>query len=147
VDEEDIARVAIGQEVLIRADAFPGRIFRGAVNSITPKGDPVARSYRVRVTFSEPTPLLIGMTTETNIVVRKTDDALLLPPSALQNGRVWRVRDGRLEARSVKAGASGAERVEILEGVAEGDAIVAVPGADLRAGTRVRTQPFDANRP
>jgi len=140
VDEEDIARVKIGQEVLIRADAFPGRVFRGAVDSITPKGDPVARSYRVRVAFSEPTPLLIGMTTETNIVVRKTDNALLLPPNAVQNGHVWRVRDGRLESRPVRTGASGAERVEILDGVAEADAIVAAPDAALRDGKRVRVQ-------
>lgn len=138
VDEEDIARVQIGQPVLIRADAFPGRIFHGEVFSITPKGDPVARSYRVRVTFAEPTPLLIGMTTETNIVVRKNDDALLLPPGAVQNGRVWRVRDGRLEARTVKTGANGADAVEILDGASEADAIVAAPDAALRAGERVR---------
>ena len=38
-----------GQKVLIRADAFPGRIFEGAVTEVTPKGDPVGRSYRVRI--------------------------------------------------------------------------------------------------
>jgi len=147
VDEEDIARVKVGQEVLIRADAFPGRIFRGTVSSITPKGDPVARSYRVRVAFGEPTPLLIGMTTETNIVVRKAENALLLPPDAVQNGRVWRVRDGRLETRPVRLGASGTERIEILDGVADGDAIVAAPDAALRAGARVRVQPLAATAP
>ena len=36
VDEEDIARVKPGQEVLIRADAFPGKIFHGRVQAITP---------------------------------------------------------------------------------------------------------------
>ena len=44
-------RSARGQEVLIRADAFPGQIFQGTVQSITPKGDPVARTYRVRVSL------------------------------------------------------------------------------------------------
>ena len=147
VDEEDIARVATGQPVLIRADAFPGRIFHGQVDSITPKGDPVARSYRVRVTFTEPTPLLIGMTTETNIIVRKVDDALLLPPGAVQNGRVWRVLDGRLEARTVKTGANGTQAVEILDGASEADAIVAAPDAGFRAGARVRATPLAAAKP
>ena len=68
VDEEDIARVAVGQEVLIRADALPNRTMRGVVRGVTPKGDPVARSYRVRIGLDEGTPLMIGMTTEVNIV-------------------------------------------------------------------------------
>jgi RND family efflux transporter MFP subunit len=147
VDEEDIARVRVGQDVLIRADAFPGRIFHGQVQSITPKGDPVARSYRVRVGFTEQTPLLIGMTTETNIVVRKDERALLLPPSAIQNARVWRVQNGRLQARTVKLGANGADAVEILDGVVEGDSIVAVPDAALHANQRVRAKLVAATKP
>ena len=73
VDEEDIAQVRPGQEVLIRADAFPGQIFHGTVQAITPKGDPVARTYRVRVSLPKDTPLMIGMTAETNIVLRKAE--------------------------------------------------------------------------
>jgi multidrug resistance efflux pump len=38
-----------GQKVLIRADAFPDQVYEGSVQNITPKGDPVSRSYRVRI--------------------------------------------------------------------------------------------------
>lgn len=138
VDEEDIARVRVGQDVLIRADAFPGRIFHGTVRNITPKGDAISRSYRVRVGFSEDTPLMIGMTAETNIVIRKADDALLLPPSAIQKNQVWRVRDGKLEPRAVTVGANGADAVEILAGVAADDTIVLAPDASMQAGQSVR---------
>jgi RND family efflux transporter MFP subunit len=138
VDEEDIARVQPGQEVLIRADAFPNRVFHGHVQSITPKGDPVARSYRVRIGFSEDTPLLIGMTAEVNIVIRRNEQALLLPPSAVAANRVWRVARGRVEPRAVVVGASGADAVEIVQGVDAGDVIVAAPDADLRQGEAVR---------
>ena len=54
VDEEDISRVHIGQKVVLRADALPGEILDGHVSEITPKGDPVARSYRVRVALADP---------------------------------------------------------------------------------------------
>ena len=141
VDEEDIARVQPGQQVLIRADAFPGRVFQGQVQSITPKGDPVARSYRVRMGLSEATPLLIGMTAETNIVIRKDDNALLLPPGAVQSGHVWRIVDGKLESTSVKVGANGADAVEIVSGLEAGDSVIAQPDASLRAGQRVRAVP------
>ena len=48
VDEEDIPLVKVGQKVLIRSDAFPSRFHRHGVRD-HPKGDPIARSYRVRV--------------------------------------------------------------------------------------------------
>lgn len=139
VDEEDINRVRPGQEVLIRADATPNRVMHGIVQSITPKGDPVARSYRVRVGLAEATPLQIGMTTEVNIIVRKTEDAVLLPPSAINANQVWCVRDGRLEPRTVTTGASGDKQVEIVSGIAPDDTVVLHADASLRAGARVRT--------
>jgi RND family efflux transporter MFP subunit len=138
VDEENIAQVSPGQAVLIRADAFPGQIFRGAVASVTPKGDPVARSYRVRVALPEDTPLMIGMTAETNIVLRSDENALLLPATALDQDKVWVVEDGRLVARTVTVGAKSARQVEIRTGVTDGDWVVASADARLETGQRVR---------
>ncbi len=142
VDEEDIAQVRPGQEVLIRADAFPGQIFRGTVRSITPKGDPVARTYRVRIALPEDTPLMIGMTAETNIELRKADNALLVPAGAVQQDTVWRVLDGKLEKQKVTVGAKDAREVEILSGLGDTDRIVASPTPGLTAGQGVR--PFEA---
>ena len=86
VDEEDIPLVKVGQKVLIRSDAFPSRVFTGEVLEITPKGDPVARSYRVRIELPADTALMIGMTAETNIVTAEKQDALLVPASAVSGG-------------------------------------------------------------
>lgn len=47
VNEEDIPRIAAGQHVLLQADAFSGRQLEASVDRITPKGDPVAKTYRV----------------------------------------------------------------------------------------------------
>jgi multidrug efflux system membrane fusion protein len=150
VDEEDISRVKTGQEVLIRADAFPGRVFHGKVQSITPKGDPVARSYRVRVEFVQESasgnlpgnplenPMQIGMTAETNIITGKTENALLVPASAVNQDRVWLVRDGRLVEQPVSVGARGPKQTEIREGLTESDTVVLKPNASLKAGRKVR---------
>lgn len=141
VDEEDIAQVKPGQVVLIRADAFPGKVFHGAVKEITPKGDPVARSYRVRISFTEDVPLRIGMTAETNIVVREVKDALLLPNSAVtQDNKIWVVKDGALAQQPVAIGAKGESETEIREGVTETDEIMLSPGPDVKAGQKVRTK-------
>lgn len=138
VDEEDIAQVAVGQAVLIRADAFPGQVFAGRVGSVTPKGDPSARSYRVRITFDHATPLRVGMTAEVNIIIRRHDHALLLPDGALDGQRVWVVRANRLQARPVATGIRGERQVEITAGLTPDDAVVAAPYRGMRDGAKVR---------
>jgi multidrug efflux system membrane fusion protein len=124
VDEEDIRLVAPGLKVLIRADAFPGRVFEGKVDSVTPKGDPVSRSYRVRISLPADTPLMIGMTAESNIVIRETPEAILLPASAVQDETVTVLRDGKAVRQKVKTGAVTSDAAEIVSGIGLQDAVL-----------------------
>lgn len=139
VDEEDIARVAVGQNVLIKADAFPDRALSGTVAEITPKGDPVNKSYRARVALPDDTPLMIGMTTELNIVVERRDSANLVPDTAVQANRVWVVVDGRAVPVPVRVGIRGNGKTEISPETGDlPDAVVRQPPATLKAGDKVR---------
>ena len=138
IDEEDIHGVKPGQKVLIRADAFPSRVFEGTVGEITPKGDPVARSFRVRIRLPADTPLMIGMTADCNIILEERRDALLVPASAIVEGKVWLVQDGALARRSVTLGVSGDRMVEVRAGLAESDLVVAQPQGGLRDGRAAR---------
>lgn len=138
VDEEDISQVQPDQQVLIRADAFPDGIFHGTVQSITPMGDATARSYRVRIGFTEEVPLKIGMTTETNIIVRETKDALLVPAGAVAQNKLWIVEGGVLKRIPVTTGAKDTRQIEITKGIADGATIVASPDSTLKEGARPR---------
>jgi RND family efflux transporter MFP subunit len=124
IDEEDVALVHPGQIVLIRADAFPQQVFQGRVTSVTPKGDPIGRSYRVRIALPPDSLLRIGMTAEANIVSRNNPSALLVPESAFSSGTVWRLVDGRAVATPVVAGAKSGNWVEIASGLTKDDIIV-----------------------
>lgn len=140
VDEEDIARVKPGQDVLIRADAFAERTFEGKVLSITPKGDPVARSYRVRVSLSPDTPLQIGMTAENNIIISEKPDALLVPSSAIVGDAVFIIRGGKALRTPIRTGIRGTQESEVTEGLTEEDVIAAQPPKDLQDGAAVTPQ-------
>ena len=131
VDEEDIPRVREGQVALIKADAFPGQVFEGEVGEITPKGDPVSKNYKVEITLPADHRLMIGMTTEVNVVVVRRPQAVLVPPQALDGGAVWIVVDGRADRRDVDVGIVGSDWVEILSGVVEGDVVILDPPRDL----------------
>lgn len=138
VDEEDIPLLVPGQKVILSADAFPGQTFSGAVISITPKGDPVARSYRVRLSIEGETPLMTGMTAEANILIRENPEALLIPATALRDNTVWAVRDGKIEKMRVKTGAQSLGGVEILEGIGADETILEKADPSLETGNAVK---------
>ncbi len=138
VNEEDIPRVAIGQTVLLRTDAFLGRRLEGKVREITPMGDAVAKTYRIRIALPEDTPLHVGMSVEANVVTREKADALLVPADALQGQQVLVVDGNQVRRRAVEVGIRGTRSVEILSGLGEGERIASPAPADLADGSRVR---------
>jgi len=140
VDEEDIARVRIGQKVLIKADAFAERVLEARVDRITPKGDPVNKTFRVRVVLPDDTPLLVGMTTEINIITAEHAGALLVPVAALRDGTLLAVENGRIVALAVQTGIRGRTMVEVTQGLEPQKPILAAPPAGLKAGDRVRVR-------
>jgi RND family efflux transporter MFP subunit len=140
VDEEDIPLVKSGQTVLIRSDAFPSQVFRGEVKDVTPKGDPIARSYRVRIALPHDTALMIGMTAEVNIVTAQKTNVLLAPSSAVKSAGVWVVRQGRLVPLTIQVGIKGRDRTEVSGEIQDEDLIVVEPLQGLQAGKRVRVR-------
>lgn len=136
VDERDIARLKLGAQALIRADAFPGRTFQGSIAQITPAGDATGRVFRVRIALPADCPLSPGMTVETNLVAARREHAILVPATAAQNGKVWRVENGRARQVPVVVGAIGAAQTELRSGVAAGDTVIVAPDR-LRDGQRV----------
>lgn len=138
VDERDIPRVRVGQSALMSTDGLPGKVIRGRVSEITPGGDPAQRAFRVRIAFSEPADLPLGLTLEVNIVTEQRENALLVPASSYADGRVWVIANGRAARREVTAGIVGADKVEIRQGLAAGDTVIVNPPDGLEDGDRVR---------
>lgn len=143
VDEEDIPKIKSGQTVLITADAFPDDVMEGLLHWVSPKGDPVNKSYRVYVSLPEDTQLMIGMTVETNTIVQEKNGALLVPANALtEDGIIWLAKQGSGKnytavKAAVKTGIRGESKIEILEGLQEGDWLVLPPFEGLKDGTPI----------
>ena len=138
VNEEDIPRVQVGQKALLRTDAFGNQALPGYVKQITPAGDPVSKTFRVRIGLPDDTPLRVGMSVEANIVSREKSDVLLVPANALVNNSVLVVNNDRTHLRKVKVGIHGAGFVEIVEGTQEGETVVSPATANIKDGARVR---------
>lgn len=138
VNEEDIPRVVTGQLVLFRTDAFPDQRIEGKVREITPMGDVLAKTYRIKVSLPNDTPLKPGMSVEANIVTREKPDALLVPANAVQESAVFVIEGNRVRKRQVKIGIRGTRQVEILSGLKAGDRVASPASTDLKDNMRVR---------
>ena len=138
VNEEDIPRVAVGQTVLLRTDAFAGRRLEGKVHEITPMGDPVARTYRIRIALPDDTPLRFGMSVEANVVASEKVGALLIPADAVQASHVFVIDGDRVRRRRVEIGIRGARSVEVLSGLGDNEMVASPAPPDLADGARVR---------
>ena len=138
VNEVDIPRVAVGQNVLLRTDAFLERRLEGTVRELTPMGDAVAKTYRIRIALPDDTPLIAGMSVEANVVTREKNGALLVPADAVQDGSVFIIEGSRARRRQVALGIRGASAVEIVAGLEDGVQVASPAPLGLTDGDRVR---------
>ena len=138
VNEEDIPRVRIGQKALLRTDAFLNQPLEAAVSDITPAGDPVAKTYRVKMALPDDTPLRVGMSVEANIVAREKPEVLLVPSAAVSEGQVFVIDGFRAYKRKVETGIRGTRATEIVSGLTEGEIVIALVPAGLTDGARIR---------
>ncbi|RUW33068.1 efflux RND transporter periplasmic adaptor subunit [Mesorhizobium sp. M1E.F.Ca.ET.041.01.1.1] len=137
VNEEDIPRVEIGQRTLLRADAFPGQNLEAVVDRITPKGDPVTKTYRVYFQLPDDTPLRIGMSADVNIVIRVSKNALLVPSVAIEGNNVFVVEGETTRRREVRTGIRGTNGVEVLSGIDARAQVISPYPTELADGARV----------
>jgi RND family efflux transporter MFP subunit len=138
VNEEDIPRVAVGQRVLLRTDAFLGQHLEGRLSEVTPMGDSIAKTYRIKIALPEDTPLKPGMSVEANIVTGEKPDALLIPADAVQGSTVFVIDGGRVRQRTVEVGIRGTHAVEVLSDLAESELVASPVTAGLADSQRVR---------
>ena len=147
VNEEDIPRVKTGQNALLRTDAFAGQVLPGTVKQITPAGDPVSKTFRVRIGLPDDTPLRVGMSVEANIISREKPDAVLVPANAVVRNSLFAIEDGRARLRKVEIGIRGTGFVEILQGASEGELVASPATANIKNGSRVRATPVESAAP
>ena len=135
VDEADIGRVRLGQEARIRVETFKDKAFNGRVTQISPMGvekDNVT-NFEVRVSIDNPgKELKANMTANAEIVLEEHADALIVPEAAVtydaqKNAFVEVVALGTKTGRKktpVKIGVSNGTKIQILDGLREGDRVV-----------------------
>jgi HlyD family secretion protein len=137
IDEADVGRVRLGQEVLVDLYAFSDRVVMGRVADLYPDADRDTKTFLAKVEMQDkPEGLRSGMSAEVNVVVARHEGAVLAPAAAVTAGEARVVEEGRVQVRKVKTGLHDTRNVEVLDGLALGERVVVV-GPHLSAGARV----------
>jgi HlyD family secretion protein len=130
VDEPEIGRLVIGQTVKISWDALPGHSWLGTVatlpSTVISRGSRVVGEILCKVDNSEHL-LLPNVNVSTTIIASSKENALTVPREAVRedNGHnyIYVLQDNHLRRREVTLGISNLTRVEIVNGVSEGDLV------------------------
>ncbi|MFO0747541.1 MAG: efflux RND transporter periplasmic adaptor subunit [Myxococcota bacterium] len=131
IDEAQIGKVAPQQAVAVRVDAYPDRTFTGTVERVSPLGvstsNVVTFDVEIVVTDAQKSLLKSGMSADVEITTKKTDGAVLVPLTAISSkGPARFVKLANGEERRIKTGASDGSRIQVVDGLKEGDKILPV---------------------
>ncbi len=132
VDESDIGRIRMGMPARITLDSYPDKHVMGKVFDILFEGKNVSNviQYGVKIKVDRvPDYFRSQMTANVSFIIRKKDDALLLPAGAVRDGDGGKrvlvpAGQGKTASREVKLGIQTDQTVEVVDGLAEGDAVV-----------------------
>ncbi len=139
VAEADILRLVEGQKALLHTVGTEAGL-AGTVRLVEPTIDTTTRLGRARITVDEPDKLRSGMFVEAEILVAERETVSVPVTAVGSDGAdttVMRVAGGTVERVVVRTGIRDGSFVEIVEGLAEGDDVVAKAGAFVRSGDRV----------
>jgi RND family efflux transporter MFP subunit len=138
VVESDIRKVKLGQRAIITADAYPGEEFPGKVTDISTSigkkkilsDDPSEMVdtdvLETKIELEGKQKLNLGLQVEATIIVDSRKDVLVLPLEAIDKstGVVKVKKEGGFEERKVVTGLSDGFKVEIVDGLKEGEVVL-----------------------
>ena len=144
VDEPELGRVAEGQPVTITWDALPGKQWRGTVERKPGSIQALGSRQVGEVICSIENPgreLIPGANVNAEIRTAVVEGALVVPKETLrhdaQGDYVFALSGDTVARRPVKKGASSVTAIQVVEGLAEGDAVALPSDVPLKPGDRV----------
>lgn len=158
--EQHIGKLSVGQPVELTVDAFPGRIFKGEIQSLDARVAQDTRTLLVRAILpNKERKLLPGMFANVLVLVGEPADVVTVPRTAvtysLYGDSVYVVKPAPTDAkeaaptanaepaliaerRFVKTGQVRDDRVAVTSGLAAGDQVVTTGQIKLNPGAAIR---------
>ncbi|MBD1910358.1 MULTISPECIES: efflux RND transporter periplasmic adaptor subunit [unclassified Leptolyngbya] len=131
VPEVDIGQITVGQQVEIRADALPNKVFKGRVRLVAPEAvvEQNVTSFQVRVeVLTGEADLLSGMNVDLTFLGDRLDSSIVVPTVAIvtkdgQSGVLVPDERSTPEFRPVTLGSAIGDQTQVLQGLNPGERV------------------------
>ena len=142
VGENNVYKIKEGKPVTVTCDVFPGKIFHGQVEYVSPGGDE-NHNYKVEVTVANDgkAQLKAGTYVIVKFDLEAKINVLQIPKNALvegiKNPYVFVVINSIVEIRKIALGRELGENIEVINGLKEKEQVVVSGQINLSDGTKV----------
>jgi len=143
VSENNLKDVKLNQTVEIKSDIFPNEVYKGNISRINPAVNPASRTFEVEVRIPNPNEKLKpGMFVRARILIGKSEGIIVNRSAALkQLGSTayygFIVKDNVAKRVELTLGKEFDSKVEIINGLNEGDYLVTRGQGLLKDGSKV----------
>lgn len=151
IPQRSVGLLRVGQSLVIRVDAYPGKEFSGRVTAISPQVRSQTRDVRLEGLIANDNEVLLpGMFAEVSVRLPLQEGVVTLPQSTITyspyGDSVFAIREVSdkngetvltADAVFVQTGDTRGDQVAIVSGIAPGDRIVTAGQIKLRNGVRV----------
>jgi multidrug efflux pump subunit AcrA (membrane-fusion protein) len=143
VIEKDLSKIKEGKQARIRVHTYPDNVFMGRITLVSPTVNPMTRTASVEITIPNPRhQLRPGMFAEAEIIIRKTEDAIMIPAYAVleksDTRKVLTVVDGKAMPKLLELGVDQGDLVEVKTGLEVGDTLIVAGHHRISSGDPVR---------
>lgn len=123
IDEYDIVKIKLGQQITVKLDSYKGTVFQAKVTKIIPYMNERSKTFTIEGSFVNPPPILYpNLTFEATILIHKKQNALVLPRELLSQEQFVTDKEGK--KHFVKIGLKDYNSVEILSGISENTVLI-----------------------
>lgn len=144
VNENQVAGISVGDPVEVRASVYPNRPFEGEVTFVAPMADSNLNfRVEIKITNNKDNALRAGMYGSVlfNSGETETEPILTAPRRAfvgsVENNEIFVVKDSTAFLTQVVSGRNFGDKIEIIEGLKEGDVVVTSGQINLLDGTAI----------
>jgi HlyD family secretion protein len=147
VDEKDLKSIKLGQKADITLAAYPGVNYTGTITDISEVGNYSngMTNFDVTITYDDIKDIKVGMTTEVNIITDSRKNVVTIPLEAVstvkdQKTVLVKGSDGNPVTKTIKTGIGDNSKVEVTEGLAEGDIVLIQRTVNKTTNTNTNSQ-------
>ncbi len=116
VDEYDIFKLRLGQQLLVTLDSYKGQVFNAKLTKILPIMNEKSKTFTVEAEFiTVPLMLYPNISFEANIIINTKKQALLIPREYLIHDSIVVLSSG--DSLVIKTGLKDYKKVEVLSGI------------------------------